>query len=183
MRSDPTCPSCSWGIAWCSKSLKTRLHNSCHATALLCPNLKVSVSPPLSSSHGQGQDAVVVLNYKQQASDLAVGNRIAAILRSMFKDLIKGAPPLLGKEDSGLTSSMRGLVLQRHRYTAASSSRQRRPAQGKKGNEKTMSIPKSFRCHASSRHLEFSKMWLSGLPLHPYLVATATKFPHEDELA
>ena len=53
------------------------------------------------------------------------------------------------------------------------------PAQGKEGNKKTMSIANSFRCHASSRHLEFSKMWLSGVPLHLYLVATTTKFPRE----
>lgn len=57
------------------------------------------MSPPLSSSHGQGQGTVVVPNEKQQAPDLAVGYRIAAILRSMFKDLGKGVPLLPRKKE------------------------------------------------------------------------------------
>lgn len=40
------------------------------------------VAPPSSSSHRQGQDAGVVLNYKQQANDLVVGYRTVMILES-----------------------------------------------------------------------------------------------------
>lgn len=42
-----------------------------------------------------------------------------------------------------------------------------------------MNIPNPFRCH-TSRHLEFSEMWLSGVPLHPYLAATTAKSTRED---
>lgn len=86
---------------------KISKNEAAYFTPQLCPDPKVGVSLLSSSSHRQGQDTVVVLNYKQQARDLAASYRIAAILRAMSKGTAREAPPLPGKESSGSTSSMR----------------------------------------------------------------------------
>lgn len=82
-------------------------NKAAYFTPQFCPDPNIGVSLPSSSSHRQGQDAVVVLNYKQQACNLAARYRITMILRAMSKDPARVAPLLPGKEGSGPAPSMR----------------------------------------------------------------------------
>jgi len=106
-----------------------------------------------------------------------VGCKIAAILRSTFKGLAKGTPLLLGKriqgschlqeaESCGITSAQ----------LPAAAGRDVQPEERRE--QENYRYPKPLQ--VSSGDLEFSEMWLSCVPLHPYLVATTAKSTRED---